>query len=776
MNFFKVNSFIRFLGHHKIYTVIEIFGLSVSLMFVILIVTYARQELSTDSFHPNAERIYMLGNERMNMSAYGIGERVKEHYPEIEDYCYVTDCILLGAGHMAVNKNDELYNSAVSFVSENFFRFFAFPLNVGSKEHVLANYHDAVISQSFAKRAFPGEDPIGKSFKIDSVSYTVNGVMNDIANSVIKENDILVRIETLRQFRPDMDGHTFNNAINTNLFVLERQGSSLAEKAESMRDYFKELYWIYERGTLEEVQFVPITQAYYSHHDGYMYNKGDKKLVMILLAVGILILIFAVINYINLTTAQTGFRAKEMATRSLLGSSRLDLFSCLIMESTMLTFISFGIGLTLAFTFLPYANQVLDTKINLPGIFTPQNIMIMIVVIVVIGFISGLLPAILISKTKAVDVVKGSFRQKTKMLFSKFFITFQNAITIALLAAALVMITQVDYLIKAPLGYKTTNIIDINVDDLRSNEKARLLANEIRQLGSVKRVSLCEGTPFSGGNNYTIEFEDRSIGFQLLTVDSAFVDMMGIEIIRENNVASDEAFYLSEFALKEENLPIDATTFKFYEEGMAVAGVFKDFRLHNILFEPKPILMRIRKSDQVYPWNVLIEVQGDALTAYEEVKSVYERLTRLEFSGKFIDRQVAESFTVQKRTSQIVIIFSTIAIVLSLLGLLAMSTYFIQQRSREIGVRKVFGSSNRQILTRLVSTFLNYVFIAFVIATPITWYLMREWLSGYSHRIHLNASFFIFAGFGCLLISFVTVFWQSYMAANSNPVNSIKTE
>jgi putative ABC transport system permease protein len=567
-------------------------------MFVILIIVYARQELTTDRFHRDAERIYMLGNEEMNMSAYGIGERVKERYPEIEDYCYVTGCILFaGSDEVPVVIENKKWNTSVSFVNGNFFSFFSFPLVVGNEDYVMSNKSDVVISESYGRKVFGRESPIGKTLVMnDTLSFVVNGVMKDIRNSVIKYNDILVRTDNLRNFRSDMDGNTFNNALSTNLFLKEREGSSLASKAEDMRDYFKGLYWFYEREVVETVQFIPITEAYYAHQDGYMYNKGDKKLVLILLTVGLLILIFAVINYINLTVAQTGFRAKEMATRSLLGSSWWELFSRMIGESTVLTFISFLIGTLLAFAARPYAERILDTSIDLYGMLTPVNILLVVVAIILIGFITGFLPAVLISKTKAVDVVKGGFRKKTKMVFSRFFITFQNGITIALIAAAFVMITQINHLIKAPLGYNTKNIIELSVMELQSKERIMTLANEFRQLSQVSLVSTPAGTPFNGGNNNTIEFEGRSIGFQTLTVDSAFMEMMGIEIIRENHVSSDKAFYLSEYALKEENLPLDAHTFSYYEPDVPIAGVFKDFQLNNILHGKRPVLIQIKKN------------------------------------------------------------------------------------------------------------------------------------------------------------------------------------
>jgi len=465
-----------------------------------------------------------------------------------------------------------------------------------------------------------------------------------------------------------------------------------------------------------------------------------------------------------------------MATRQLIGSSRLGLFGQLIVESTVLTFISFLIAMVLAFACLPYANNLLQTQIDLPALLTPVKVGITFLVLLSIGFVTGLLPAILISRTKAIDVVKGTFRQKTKMVFSKFFITFQNAITIALIVASFIMMTQVDHMIKAPLGYNTKNIINIPVMGLPDKTQKNTLINELKQLASVSRATLCDGTPFDGGINNTIDFEGKSIPFQVMRGDSTFVSILGIEIIRENHVTSDNAFYLSQYALKEENLPEDAETFTYYNPGTLIAGVIKDIQLNNILQEKKPLLLLPTKIEDLMGWSILVETQGDPYTAFSDVKQVYERIARVDFPGKFIDQQVQDSFTAQMNTSKIVSIFCGVAILLSLLGLLAMSTYFIQQRSREIGVRKVFGSNNSEILLRLISTFLSYVLVAFIIAAPIIWYIMKDWLSGYSYRIELSPLFFVVAGLSCLSISFITVFWQSYIAANRNPVSGLKTE
>ncbi len=779
-NLLNLKSFFNFLLKNKAYTAIELFGLSVSLMFVILIGAYSVQELSVDRFHTNADRIYLLGGEEWMMMSYGIGSRVKEHFPEVEEEVSVCNSMVFsGTEDTPVTSEGRKVIAKMQFASDNFFSFFSFPLVEGNETQVMSDKNNVVISESFAQRMFPGESPIGKNIQLaDTVWVSVSGVMKDINHSMIKYSDMIIPIVKLKEIAPWLDGNTFNNALSSTIFLLEREGTSLASKAENVRDYLKNdlKFWWFAEGLAKEVQFEPLTKAYFSDKKNYQADHGDKRLVMILLSVGILILLFAVINYINLSVAQTGFRAKEMATRQLLGSSRFDLFNRLMLESTLLTFISFGIGLLLAFAFLPYANSLLSTRIDLVELATWENITVVVLLILGIGLIAGLLPATLISRTKAVDVVKGAFRQKTKMIFSRFFITFQNAITIALIAASIIMVAQVDHLIKAPLGYRTSQLIDIPTMALKDMTAVSSLVNEMKQLGSVKQISLSAGTPFSGGNNNTMQFEDRNISLQVIRCDTAFMPMMGIKVIRENQVASgDVLYYLGEETLKQQNLPLDATTFRYYDRELPIAGVVKDFRLTNILREQDPIIVEVMKNCD-YVWNILVEAEGDPFTAYQDVNAVYKRIVGLDSPAQFIDQQIQQSFAAQERTSKIVTLFCFVAIVLSFLGLLAMSTYFIQQRSREIGVRKVFGSTNREVLNRLVSTFLNYVLIAFVIATPIIWYIMRDWLTDYSYRITLTPWYFLLAGVGCLILSFLTVYWQSYCAANANPVKSIKAE
>ena len=779
-NLFKFRSFFKYLGKNKLYTFIEVFGLSVSLMFVILIAIYTKQELSVDHFQENRERLYLIKGDNSFGSVYKLADRLKDHFPEIEEVC----------PYIAMFKKvpttivDEKMNADLLFTQSSFFSMLSFRMKNGDPNNVLKARNSAVISESFARKAFPGEDPLGKTiFFSDSVIVTVDAVMEDIRNSIIPYADVLLHIDNSGFWNNGLVSDKYWNYGTTPIIFKVKENADLQAKIEDVLAYMKENVWVYKNGLETKLSFVPMKDVYFSPKDQFpedmLLRQGDKTFVLILLSVGLLILLFAIINYINLSVAQAGFRAKEMATRMLLGSARGELFARLIIESTLLTLISFGIGLLLAVAVVPFVNDLLQTSIDIAGAITVTSVLITVLVLLLIGLLTGILPASLISNTKPVDVLKGAYRQKTKMVFSKFFITFQNVITIALVTASLVMVFQINHLIKAPLGYNTTNIIDLDVMDLDNKQLATTLTEEFRKLASVKRATICEGLPYSHGNNYTTNYEGRNIQYQAFVGDTTYVNMLGLQILQNNNLASGEGFFLSQTAFKIIGIDESATSFPIHHFGgthQPVAGVIKDIQLGNIIFETRPIILQIKKEADIDPWNIAIEVTGNPRQAYEDVKAVYERITQYEFRGVFIDQYIQKTFAQQERTSRIVILFAFIAVLLSFLGLVAMSTYFIQQRSREIAVRKVFGSTNAEVLKRLVFHFLNYVVIAFVIVTPIIWYVMRDWLNGYSYRISLSPWFFISAGIFCMLLSFITVFWQSYQAANMNPVNSVKAE
>ncbi|SHF14265.1 ABC transporter permease [Dysgonomonas macrotermitis] len=765
-----MKTFFKFLNKNRLYTAINIFGLSVSLMFVILIAAYAIEEYSTDRFHKNADRIYILGNEEHIGSAYRLAARLQERYPEIEKTCTVTYFPEQNA-----TINNTRLNMELLFTDTTFFEVFSFSLTEGNPKQVLAAENSAVISESFARKAFGGRNPIGQSIVLKpELTVTVSGIMKDIKNSSIPYSDIIIRTENVKYFNSSIISETFDNYGSTCIFFLVKEGSNLRAKTTDMAAYLKEIVWVYKDELFNTVTLTPLKEIYFSDYQTYTLIKGEPKLVLVLMIVGIVILIFAIINYINLTVAQTGFRAKEMAIRRLLGSGRKNLIFKLITESTLLCFICFALGAVFAVFLSPYTKGILGKEIDLMALISPISVLLSLLLIVSLGIISGLLPAFILSRVKPIDTVKGGFKRKNKMVFSKFFITFQNTIAIVLITIAIIMYTQVNYLVSAPLGYNKENIISLE-PHFQNKEELNEFISQTEQLACVNQIGLGNGTPFDMGNNWTQEYEGKSISFRILDGDSTYFRILGFQKIIENNLADSISYYLSERVLKEMNLPETTVTFKFGGEPQPVAGVIKDIRMFNITRPYDPTVIVVHRNI-TNPWTIVVEFNGDKDMAFSQVKDTYEGITKLDFTGQFMDKMIESSFKAQLKIAQIVSIFGIIAILISSLGLLAMSTFFIQQRYKEIAIKKVLGAYNHEILINLVKTFLSYVVIAFVIAVPVIWYFMKDWLATYTYKIKLSPFFFIIVGVFCLLVSFITVLWQSWKAANMNPADTIKIE
>ena len=772
-----MNTYFKFLSKNKFYTFVTVFGFAISLMFVFLIAVYTRQELSVDKFQEKGDRIFILADESSIGAATRIAYRIEERYPEVEA---VVPMITSHSNPETGTIHGTRIKIKTILAEKNFFDVFSFPLVQGSKDQVLEAKNGAVISETFARRAFPDKDPLGESIVFhDSVTVTVTGVMKDIKNSAIPYADVIFRIDNIEYFNSGLYSDAYHNAGGAIIAVLAKEGADLQAKTDDLLSYFKEIYWIYERGIYQTVRFIPFSEFYFAKIDASgMMNQGDKSFVLILISVGFVILLFAIFNYINLTVAQTGFRAREMATRLLVGASSGEPVRRLIVESVLLTFGSLLLGIFLAFLFVPFANDLLRTILDLAGFFSVGNIAIILFSTIILGIISGIFPSWFISRSKPIDVVRGTFALKNKLVFSKVFITIQNVITIALLVVSLVMSAQIDHLIHAPLGYNNKNIINIPNYGIGGPQVVQTLANELETLASVKRVALSQGTPFSRGNNYTFEYKEKNIGLQILTGDSTFFNMFGFEILHDNHTAETKKTYYNEQAYKELELDDDAITVPnidlWFSNG--ISGKVKDFQLGDILSNTPPVAIVVNNRSDIYPWNLLVEVQGEPAIAYNQVKEVFEKMTNLDFEAMFMEEEVAKRFAPQRRVQKIVSIFTGIAMLISLLGLIAISTYFIRQREKEIAVKKVMGSTNYKITLKLVQSFLNYVLIAFVLATPISWYILNQWLADYSYCITLSPFYFIVGGLFCLVISALTVFYQSRKAANANPVKFLKNE
>lgn len=778
-------SFFNFLGRNKLYAAINIFGLSVSLMFVILIADYTLRQLTCDDYHAKADRIYVIGNEECITSGYYLQKYLRDRYPEIESTCAVAVSGQSTDATQPVEVGLQKYSATILFADTTFFRIFDYQLLDGDREQVLASRDNVVLSESFARKVFGTFNPMGQviRFPDEEKSYVVSGVVRDIDRSVIPNMDIIMRAERLCDINSANDEHMSNSGAVTT-FILARPGADLTAKIPDMLDYFKEIYWIYKGNVYQHVTLTPLRDVYFlSQNNDGGFNYGSWPFVMILFGVGAVILLFAVMNYINLTVAQTGFRAKEMAARRLLGASRGEIILKLILESTFLCVVAFVIALFLAAAVEPGASRLLGSKIGVWQDMTPAVVACYAAFIVVLGVVAGFIPAMMVSRYKPVDIVRGSFRHRTKMFYSNAYHDPERHYHCPdrHLADHRPADPPPDFGADGVQYGRHTRYLDRNFP--REKQIAQFREELLRE-PCVEAVALGCGTPHDRGNNNTMQYgPDRMIGFQIFIGDSTYFRILGLERLRDNHLArmnDDNMVFINQHALRELGIAEDAEEFKVgmdYSYPYQIAGIYRDFQIGSALDKPQSaMLWQTDDIADMYPWNILVKIRGDKTVAYNTVKSVFERISDgAVFTGaEYIEQEIEADYADQRRILHIVGIFTLVAILISALGLVAMSTYYIQQKEQEVAVRKVFGSTRGEVLVRLVGNFMRLVGAAFVLAVPVAWYLLERWLQDYSVRISLSPLIFLIPGAFAAAVAFVAVFWQSSRAADSNPVDSIK--
>ena len=793
--------FFRFLKNNPLYAVINVVGLALSLMFVILIGDYTYRQFSIDKWHKNHERIYVLGTENGNslMSWPDCAHSLKDRYPEVEDVC----CVYMHNGK--IKHEDRVYEEAqgdnagnIMLADSNFFRFFDFKMIDGDRETALDSPEKCVVTESLAKALFPDGNALGQPLQIEgtryvfvsddngdpydsSLVYTVSGVIKDLDKTVfLNETAVIANFERA----PQVLGYRLRNDLmasgplgSTLSFLMMRPGASLEDKIEDLTSYCIESIPVFNFYGNTKAAIIPLDDLMFApQNTGAGLQTGDKSLLGILLAVVLAILMFAVTNYINLTVANTGFRAKEMATRRLLGSDGLGISLELIGESTLMVFISFIIGGALALLLEDKVAVLFKGKIDILKDINFSTVSVSLLFIVLTGIISGIMPTISLSKYKPIDVVKGSFRYHSKMVLSRIFIILQNVITMTMMTATLTILLQMNHLVKAPLGYNTENIYRV------SSDNPEVLRNALKSQPFIQGIGSFSGTSLDG--NYCSmstrkDKDNNNLLVYLTTWDKEFIDIMGINLVKDNHLSGDVKYINEELAGK---LSLgDGESEVTWGDGSVtqVAGVFSNFHMTNILDPYQPFMITVKDTDEIEDPNFMVKTNGDPLAwnkLCDLVKEVDGSTEDIDWKVQSIESSVKASLNEEKNTMRIVSIFTGVAVLISILGFIGMSLFFIRQRKKEIGVRRIMGSTTNEVLSLLLTKFCAPLLVSFIFAVPLSWFIMDKWLESFSYRIGLSPWIFIASGAVSLLIAVVSIFFQTLHAAHSNPADAIRAE
>ncbi|NVO20156.1 MAG: ABC transporter permease [Bacteroidetes bacterium] len=764
--------FIHYLSKNKLFTIITLFSFSIALTYVILLGVYLQNELSVDAFQQKKDRIFRIHNE--SSFAPKVGSVLMEKYPEIENYTRLDKQSLITSTPGGIKRN-----TTFLLVDSSFFTVFSFRLVEGDPSSVLDDIGSVVLSRHYATRLFGNKPAKGREIIVDGKWHlTVTGVVEDFTNTQIEPCDAIINFNMLARFWNYPELLTTYDNSSFNLYFLEKPGTDLAAKAPEILKFFKQDYWMYKNGITKTLDFIPLEKAYFIPVSGHGGSRSNSlTFIRILFFIILFVLLIALLNYVNLSIAQAGFRAKEAALKKLAGSSRSALLLQFVSESILLCLVSFGIAIFLSFLIEPFANQLLETKLMLADHLSFPLMAAGFVFIMLLGIIAGLAPALVITRFSPIDIVKGTFRRKSKLVYSKVLISIQYFIALVLLICTMVIVKQTRFLVNYDVGFQKENIAYFD-NYITDSSRVEPFINELKKDPAIQEVSFVQGSPMDGGNNNTLNIgEGKVVSYQTFAVDSAFYRIMKLHITPTGAAMARNGILMNETAIRESGLSRKSVSTRWANGSVPLLGVVDDYLINSLHQKVRPVVIwrLYRKSEA---WSVLVKLSGTNLPqTLAHIREVHRQFTDgIEPDIKFFDQTIHSWYKKEENSSRLIASFTLLAIIMSVMGLFAMSLYYIQQKNKEIGIRKISGAGDSAILILLNRDYLKWVLLSFVFAVPVAWYAMHRWLEGFAGKTGLNWWIFALAGLAACFIALMTVGWQSWRAASRNPVEVLRYE
>ena len=765
-----MKSYLIFLSRNKLYTAIEAVGLAVSLAFVIIIGSYVWQQYAVTWENPDRERVYVPGTPGFPALTYGFPDAIGD-IPEIESVSRMCNVVV----HPVI-RGENTEAESVGVEPEFFeicpqFRF------VEGSADVLSAPNNAILSASFARKH---NLSVGEALDIAGNNYVVGAILEDLKGTVIKPYDIFLNAAVYKD-----EWQPFDNYGSTVTLIKVRPETDRKELYDKLESVCKDVYSsIYGQSFFEHLELSRYDELFFKETEGF-FRHGDKATLRILMLVGLLLLLSAILNYINLSVALTGKRAKEMAVRQLSGASRVGIIWKYLAESIAFTAVCFAAGLLLAEAFCPAMNALLNNPdIPIKIIWSPGYVFAYIVIILLVGVLCGIFPAMMSGRYNPVDVMKGGYRRRSKMVFSKVFIVLQNALAVILIALAITMEAQMHKTQERPMNCNIENIFFLK--DFSGEDNAPL-KDALEALPCVRRIGRSSGVPGSiNMGQYSTTRDGQDILYKLIRMDSTAFSMFGFEILEDfhapqfNSVwFSDKTFAATGF--DSDYHDISGTLSRRTKGCEQVAGVFKSFPTNNAnIGEEDYAIVSLMRSEDIPFAGWVIETTPDRKAAKAQIMEAYDNCIKgKQIYGSlafWVDENIAEAWKPARNNMRLVEIFMLLSIIIALLGLVAMSTYYADEKSRDIAVRKVFGGTVDTEAQRTIREYMVLVGIACVIGIPIAVYAAQEYLKDFIYRLEGYWWIFVVAVLLTGLIAFVSVIWQVLKAAKTNPAIELKKE
>ena len=780
-----MKSYFKFLSRNKLYTTIEAFGLSIALAFVMILVSYAFMEYRVGTHQRDAKNLYVLGTGDNLGMTWGTAKEFFPSIPEIKDWTrfgvFYTD--------KGAVVNDQYFQVKALAVDSNFFQLMGYKCSGCSTDRILTDKHQAIISEAFAKKAFGNTNPIGQVVMCDMQSFKVVGIVEDFGREDLFEpTDIFVSMKFKEEELDPMD--QFGEVIV--ISKLADNADSEKVKATLLNKYME--YWpkFWNRKKTETSFFwgsslVRWDKLYFSEVTNPKFRHGSKTLVNVLLIVALVLLLSSIFNYINLTVAQIGNRAKEMATRRLLGESVMGVVLRYIKEAALFTAVCFLLGLFLAWAFTPLFNSILDTKISLFS--SPTVWGCLLVAYLVISLLSGLLPAIVVSRFNPIDVVKGTIRLRSKIWFSKIFIVAQSIISMTLVVMAITMMLQMRHLANMPLGYNTKDVLYISTTFGFENLKDRnaALIARLKSLPEVEEATAISNNPINSFANGVHDATGEKILYiRMCVLDSTAMKMLGFKVLERYSDPTPGKLWVSEEAKRAFGVSKKKPYFGNNEgkPEYEVCGVVSDFHCGDALDEFRLTAHNAIRvpSNQNSLWAILVKTHGDHAQALSAIQRASKQVAKeqmgvpTDMEMEYLDDTLKNALKEKHNMMVLIITFMGISILISALGLFGMSVYYGNQQRRQIALRKVMGASVTDAAWQLSKRYIVTSCVAMIIAIPLCVKLMQEYLIGFNYRITFPWWTLVIGAIFTLILALASVFSYTLRTALENPIDSIKME
>jgi putative ABC transport system permease protein len=800
-NYLKVS--VRFLLKNRFFSVINIVGLAVGTLCCMYILLYVQDQYSYDHHHKDAKDIYRITTStartgdvtNMATASPPIAPAMKNDFPEIVQYTRVIPTLGI-TEHLISYKENSFYEKDAYMIDSTFFDVFTYHFVKGSPLNALKEVNSIVLLKPVADKLFGTEDPIGKVITMDDAdgknSFKVTGVVDESAGKSQLLANLFIRINK----NGYGGGMLINNSWAGNNFTLSfvklRADASVSALEKKLPAFISKYgadqlksYGMTKILHLQSVLTIHTTPGYDA--EGGKITSSSFLYVLILIAV--LIQIIACINFMNLSTARASKRAKEVGVRKVIGARKHDLITQFLGESFLLSFIGVVIALPLLWVALPYLNQITQANIQL-SFFSDRRLWLMLIGLVLItGLAAGSYPAFYMSAFKAVKVIKGNFTNQVSVFgLRRSLVVFQFVISIVLITGIIIIYSQLNYIKNRDLGFTKDQQIVLTFHTNDTQKKMNGLASDLQHLLEVVSVSRTSntfgagsyfdwGVFLPGGNGVD------AIDQQNLYSDENFVKTMGIKIISGRNLMQNDSgkVMINETLAKRLGLnPLKAMGKLLLTDDShkyEIAGVMKDFNYKSLHDNIDPFMVIYApKANEVN--NLIVNTNAKNYASFlNKVEAVWHKnLPQTPFDYTFMNDRMQKAYENDIVLSKIINSFTLIAILISCLGLFGLTAFSAEQRSKEIGIRKVLGASVSGIVQLLSKDFLKLVAISFVIASPIAWWVMNKWLQAFVYRVTITWWMFALSGIAALFIALATISFQAFKAALANPIKSLKSE